>query len=344
MHCTLLIPGLFWPQETAPAVVRGLALPALTKLLARSHPENFPAITSEGWLCRAFEVARQHDWPLAPLTLELDGGVAGDSYWLRADPVHIKIERNRLTVVESTSFDLTKDEADALVHALSEQFSADGMAFFSYAPKRWYIKLSRVPNMMTRALSEVAGRDVRGLLPTGSESMAWHRIFNESQMLLHDHPVNTAREERGEAAVNSVWLWGGGTRPPVRGRTFSHVWSDDVSATALGVAADAEAAALPADGATLLGSAGNPTGTSAHLVVLDGLDRATAFQDADAWRARLAAMEARWFSPLVGALQSGRIKGMGVVVPGGEASCRFDAARPDLYKVWRSLKPLSAYA
>jgi len=344
MHCTLLIPGLFWPRETAAAVLRGLELPALTKLLARARSQHFPAITPEGWLCQSFEVGRQHDWPLAPLTLELDGGVAGDAYWLRSDPVHIKIERNRLTVVESTSFDLEVDEADALVHALNQQFSADGMTFFAYACKRWYLKLSRVPNVMTRALSEVAGRDVRGLLPTGSESMAWHRIFNESQMLLHDHPVNAAREERGEAAVNSVWLWGGGTRPPVRGRAFSHVWSDDVSATALGAAAGADTAALPSDGATLLQSAGGETGTSSHLVVLDGLDRATAFQDAETWRERLAAMEARWFGPLVSALQRGRIEGIAVVVPGAAPCCRFDAARTDLYKVWRSVKPLSAYA
>jgi hypothetical protein len=343
MHCTLLIPGLFWPQETAPAVLRDLDLSALTKLLARSTPQHFAAITPEGWLCQAFEVARQHDWPLAPLTLEIDGGVAGHAYWLRADPVHIKVERNRLTVVESSSFDLTKAEADALVHALTGQFAADGMTFVAHAAKRWYLKLSSVPNIVTRALSEVAGRDVRGLLPTGSEAMAWHRMFNESQMLLHDHPVNAAREERGEAAVNSVWFWGGGTRPPVPGRAFSHVWSHDASAHALGAAADAEAAALPADAAALLRSAG-ASGTTSHLVVLDGLDRAAAFQDADTWRERLAAFEARWFAPLVDALQSGRIKGVAVVVPGADACCRFDASRADLYKVWRRAKPLSAYA
>ncbi len=344
MHCTLLIPGLFWPQETAPAVLRGLDLPALTRLLARSHAEKFPAITLEAWLCQAFEVGRQHDWPIAPLTLEIDGGVAADAYWLRADPVHIKIERNRLTVVESTSFDLSKDEADALVHALTQQFSGDGLTFIAYAPKRWYVKLSTVPNIMTRALSEVAGHDVRGLLPTGSEAMAWHRMFNEAQMLLHDHPVNTAREERGDAAVNSVWFWGGGTRPPVRGGDFSHVWSDDASAQALGAAADAHVAALPQSGAALLRFPEGATGTPSHLVVLEGLDRATAFQDADTWRERLAAFEADWFAPLVDALQGGRIRTINIAVPGAEVYCRFNASRADLYKVWRRVKPLSAYA
>ena len=31
-------------------------------------------------------------------------------------------------------------------------------------------------------------------------------------MLLHAHPVNEAREARGEPAVNSLWLWGAGPR------------------------------------------------------------------------------------------------------------------------------------
>lgn len=344
MHCTLLIPGLFWPRETAPAVLHGLELPALTKFLARAHSRNFPPITTEGWLCQAFQVERQQDWPLAPLTLELDGGAAGDAYWLRADPVHIKVERNRLSVVESTSFDLTKDEAESLVHALNQHFSGDGIAFFACAPKRWYVKIARAPRLVTRPLSEVAGHDVQGFLPTGADSMAWHRIFNEAQMLLHDQPVNAAREERGEPVVNSVWLWGGGTRPAVRGRAFDYVWSDDANATALGVAAEAEAAPVPRDCASWLETHREDTRAASHLVVLDGLDRSAAYQDMDTWRERVAAIEAHWFAPLVSALQRGRIAGIAVVVPGAEACYRFDAGRVDLHKVWRRVKPLSAYA
>ena len=39
--------------------------------------------------------------------------------------------------------------------------------------------------------------------------------MNEAQMILHTHPVNAEREARGMPAVNSVWLWGGGTLPAI---------------------------------------------------------------------------------------------------------------------------------
>ena len=344
MHCTLLIPHLFWPRENAEAVLRGLELPALTKLLARARAERFPAITPEGWLCAAFEVERQHDWPLAPLTLELDGRDPGDDYWLRADPVHIKVERDRLSVGDSALFDITEAEARAFVEALDRHFCEDGPTFVYATPKRWYARVRRAPDLVTHTVREAAGADVQRNLPGGADALQWHRVFNESQMLLHGHPANAAREERGEPVVNSVWLWGGGTRPPVRGRPFDHVWSDDASATALAVAAGAHAAPLPANADALLAASPSQGDSGSHLIMLDALSGASAYQDLNAWRERLAALESRWFAPLMAALGRGRISATAIVVPGEEACCRFDTARADLYKLWRTVKPLAAYA
>src|ERR1700712_2851344 len=81
MRCTLLIPQLFWPRDTAEMAGHGLELPSLAKLLARAQVERFPAISPDAWLCQAFEVEHQSDWPVAPLTLELDGGDPAGAYW-----------------------------------------------------------------------------------------------------------------------------------------------------------------------------------------------------------------------------------------------------------------------
>ncbi|HEV7393323.1 MAG TPA: hypothetical protein VGO08_16895, partial [Burkholderiales bacterium] len=62
MHCTLLIPHLIWPGDTAAAVTQGLALPALTTLLARGRVERASALAPEVWMCRVFNVERQQDW------------------------------------------------------------------------------------------------------------------------------------------------------------------------------------------------------------------------------------------------------------------------------------------
>jgi hypothetical protein len=342
MHCTLLIPHLFWPRENLEAVVRGIELPALTRLLARARAERFAPTTPEEWLCNAFEVERQHDWPLAPLMLELDGFDPGADYWLRADPVHIKVERDRLSVVGPALFELSEVEAQAFVEALNRHFSDDGMSFMSSTPKRWYVRTARAPDLVTRSLAQVAGGDVQRNLPTGADALHWNRVFNESQMLLHGHPVNAAREERGEPIVNSIWLWGGGTRPAVPGRPFDHVWSGDAAATALAAAAAVHAGPLPSTAEAWVTSASDAAGS--HLFVLDALAGAAVYQDPDAWRERLVALEMQWFAPLADALRGGRLSRIAIVVPGEDACCRFETARADLYKLWRTVQPLSAYA
>lgn len=324
-------------------VSRGLELPALATVLARSSVERYPAVTSEAWLCQAFEVERQHDWPVAPLTLALDGGEPDDAYWLRADPMHIKVSRQGLHAVDSALFDITIEEAHALIGHLNAHFAAEDIRFAAPHAKRWYARVARAPELVTYGISEVAGRDVHRYLPTGSDALAWHHTFNESQMLLHDHPVNHAREARGEPEVNSVWFWGGGITPNVPGRHFTAVWSDDAVATALGAAADAHGAHVPETAGAWLGAATRDTGES-HLVVLEGLATAVTYEDSDAWRTRIEALDTCWFGPLLNALRQGRITQLSLVTLGEHESCRFTLTRSDLLKLWRRPRPLSAYA
>lgn len=344
MQCTLLIPHLFWPRESAHAVTSGLELSSLARILSRARAERYSALTPEAWLCQAFEVERQHDWPIAPLTAALDNTDPGDAYWLRADPVHIKVDRDRTLLVDNTLLDVANDEAQALVGALNHHFAEDSIQFRAAAPKRWYVKLPHTPRLITHETSEVAGKDVERHLPTGADALAWHGVFNEVQMLLHAHVVNEAREARGEPSVNSVWFWGGGTRPAVPGRYFNSVWSDDVTAIALGAAAGAHTAGVPADAASWLRLAGSRgyEGRS-HLVVLGELAGAVAYHDADAWRTRVGALESHWFAPLERALRENALSHLALVIPGEESCWRFDVTRGDLLKFWRAMKPLSSY-
>src|SRR5512141_1007292 len=101
MHCTLLVPDLLLPPEPNGTPYRDLHLPALTRLLARGRCTTLGAPGMEAWLCGAFGVERQHDWPVAPLTLAADGGDPGDAYWLRCDPVHLRTQRSQLLLTDS---------------------------------------------------------------------------------------------------------------------------------------------------------------------------------------------------------------------------------------------------
>jgi hypothetical protein len=346
MQCTLLISHLFPPAEFGADICRDLALDSLRKFLTRAQRLSFAAIDTTTWLCQAFEVEKQLDWPVAPLTLTVDGGEPGDAYWLRADPVHLQARRDQLRLADSTILNVSRQEADELVAALNRHFSGDGMTFLAPRSGRWYLRLAHRPEIITHAPDSVAGSNINAFLPAGKDALSWHRIFNEIQMLLHAHPLNDAREAKNEMAINSVWLWGGGAKTAVPGRNFSAVWSDNALASALAAVAGVHAAALPDHAGCWLGAAGAaPAPDNAqHLIVLEQLNAAVQYGNVGRWRENIATLEHDWISPLVQALQRRQISRLTLVSPGAGCCERFEATPLDLLKFWRKSRPLSAFA
>lgn len=345
MQCTLLIPHLFPPGGLGDDICRGLALVDLQRFLARSRHLSFEAIDTTAWLCQAFEVERQLDWPVAPLTLAIDGGEPGDAYWLRADPVHLQARRDQLRLAESDMLGISRQEADALAATLNHHFADHGMTFLAARPGRWYLRLARRPEISTCAPGMAAGSNIDAFLPAGADALRWHGITNEIQMLLHEHPVNAAREARNELTVNSVWLWGGGVKTAVPGRHFSAVWSDNVLAAALAAGADIHAAALPGHGTGWLDAAHEDAtcAEARHLIVLEQLDAAAKYGNAGLWRENLVALERDWIAPLLSALRQRRISRIALITTGTRRCERFEAGPLDLLKFWRKPASLSAY-
>ncbi len=154
--------------------------------------------------------------------------------------------------------------------ALNRHFGADGIEFCAPAPSRWHLRArARTPTLVTEPLAHaLLNRSIKHHLPQGADALAWHRVTNEAQMILHTHPVNAAREARGELVANSVWLWGGGTlparciRPP-----YTSAWGGGHLTRALAVAAGIAHHDLPATGVQWLAA----TSGADHLVVIDQL-------------------------------------------------------------------------
>lgn len=332
MHVTLLVPDLFWPRDDGAAPYRELELPAAALLLARSRKQRFPAISLEAWLCQAFEVERQHDWPVAPLTLAYDGIDPADGYWLRADPVHFLAHRDRLTLLEPGAVKPGPEDAAELVALLNRHFSGDGLAFHAPRPDRWYVRAPGALRLATRELWQAAGRDVAGAMPTGEDSLRWRRVLTEIQMLLHGHTVNERREARGELPINSVWLWGGGCRPDVPGRHFTHVGGENALALALATRAGAEVL----EGSRL------PSDAAARALVVAEAPPAR-YGDDRAWHQALGAIEHALLAPVLAGLRSGAVKEVAIVALHARACVRFEASRSDLLKFWRPRRPLHAY-
>ena len=324
MHCELVVPALL----SSPTTLRP---PALELLLARGRRHNDASHRLEAWLADAFELG---DEPLAAgaLTLAAAGIDPGDADWLRADPVHLRIMRDRLLLAPPDAIGVSADEAAALSESLNRHF-AGAMELKVVQPHRWCARLDKPIHHNSDAPLDVVGREVE---------LARDRdpLLNEIQMLLHSHPVNAAREGRGEPAINSLWLWGAGRAPKVTSR-WATVLADEPLARGLARTARAGHGMLPPSADAWL-ERGPEDGRI--LIVLDALRAPAVLGETAAFEEKLRAMEAAWFAPLLTALRTQRIGMVTLHVPDAAEGVSCEAVRGDLRRIWRRPKALESYA
>ena len=324
---------MFLSGDGAEAACAGLRLPALERLLARADTSALDAPSMEAWLCAAFGVS---DGAIAPVTLLADGGEPGPDYWLRADPVHLMLRGSELILRPVSTME--PEEAAQFCGMLNRHFAEEGLHFHAPHPLRWYLRVANAPRVAMHALAEVAGRDVRHYMAQGEDALAWHKVFNEIQMVLYTDAVNDAREARGELAVNSVWTWGGGRTPEAMHAPCPRLYADDPLAAAFAQATGMAHFSLPRDGAPPIDLEQGGT-----LVIWDGLSRAVADGDLAAWRDSLQALERLCVAPALDALRGGRLDTVILDVVQDTRSWRFTLTRGAARRFWRRARRLSRY-
>lgn len=271
--------------------------PALTMLYSRGHQQALESDNLEELICRQFGVTRQTDWPLAAITYAFDEGRPGSDYWLRADPVHVLLNRNKLILRDDLT--LTADEAQALCNALAAHFG-DTLAPRPMQPDRWYMRLAEDPCISTTPPSQAMGKPIDPLLPQGTGAMHWRKLLNEAQMLLFSHPVNQSRESRGQPTVNSLWLWGGGTLPANRIAPLnSDFYGYDFTATAVAKFAGVTVHALPNHLPAEI--------KNTALYLFNQLYRCWLHNDLSGLESALLSFETGWARPLIKAGKTFRI-------------------------------------
>lgn len=337
MKLTLLMPGLAWLDvHDGAEVCRGLSLPALSCLLGRGHRHS-QALSLTSLYGRAGR------FPLHGLARALAkrADLAGED-WLLADPVHVRIDRDRALLADVGVMRLSQDEAGAMVHSLNQHFAEDGLTFHAIEPGRWLLQLPGPSQAQFTPLPDAVGENVNEHLPAGERGLHWSRLLNEMQMLLYTHPVNDTREMQGELAVNSVWLWGdGATASPVADQEPADLLlcDDDI----LLQQADCATDAMPYDFSGLMTRCVTQTDLNHVVVVQDALLAAAQYRDAWGWREQLQRMETDWFQPLLQALKQGKISELQLQCHGA-AGFELRIRRRDLWKFWqRPQSPATLY-
>jgi hypothetical protein len=341
IHLHLLIPGLLEQATAGESGGSGTETrtPALDTLLSRATRRTTTAGSMEAVIFSLFDIDIPvgADIPVAAVTRVLDLGVIDKGWWLRADPVHLHPERDRLILNDSRILDITQDEADRLVTEIMEVYGPDGWRLKAPRPDRWYLKPRRAARITTTPLAEVVGRDIHPCLPQGKDGMAWHAALNEIQILLHTANVNAEREQIGKLPINSLWFWGGGKLPSIKPARWTQVWSQESVSLSLARLAEVATAGVPngyAEWVRMTQKQGE------HLVVFDGARSVVDYDEENSWSTRLCELEQNWMDPLLRALKANHLASMTLYTDHGRC---FRCSARDTRRWWRRRRPLSAF-
>jgi hypothetical protein len=329
----LMVPGLLGPLPGRPV---GLRTPTLDLLLSRAEPDEGQGGDLSELLCSAFGVQSS-----APFALAADDpGWDHSGWWMHAEPVHLRPDRDLLRLYDARHLGISRAEADALVGELNRTFADDGLQVHAPVADRWYLRCEQAPDMRTTPLGAVVGRHIDGALPSGPDARRWAALMSEMEMCLFQAEPNRRREAEGRPAVNGLWSWGGGVwHRPARAPDLVA----GSSPLLLGLARAAGRGVEPrldSDVAALLQrSAGRV------LVLWRALEEALLDRDLDTWAGAAAALE-RWAAPLPAVLRGGAL-GELRLCPGGDRPClvlRPGALRWYRGRFWRRTRSIAERA
>jgi hypothetical protein len=220
MH--LLIPFAGASTEPARQALAGLQLPHLGRWLARpmqTHrdegdedsltPPHERALGRHlGWQ------AGDGCWPWAAWLARQDGvTLPADAAVGLLTPTHWAVGADQVTLLDPDQLTLSDAESQQLLAAVQPLFASEGWALHWGTATRWYACHASLAGLRTASPDRVIGRSVDRWMPGDPQARLVRRLQSEVQMLLYSHPVNDAREARGQQAVNSFWLSGCGVLP-----------------------------------------------------------------------------------------------------------------------------------
>ena len=316
----LLVPDL---QTLLRNRTRQQSLPLLDKLLNRAAMTRSGPCSRSQLLFNSFNWRKPQTCPAAALSMLAAGADPGSAVWLRADPVMLQADLNRVYLVGYPLTDLSDQEADQLVDGLQELFDDPAIKLIPVTANQWVLQLPAIPDCVFPDPDQARGGDLGEVLPRDSQFNYWRKLLNESQMLLHNHPLNRQRQAAGLTVVNSLWFWGAGTLPD-KGQAAPPDILAGESELLRALARLFSLSILP------LGELASATGRQTSTLAEFSTDpAATADQN-------LLRLEQNWLAPLINQLGRNRIQELALVTVTGHHF----SLTPGRWKAfWRRHKP-----
>ncbi|MBX2824888.1 MAG: hypothetical protein KTR33_09185 [Gammaproteobacteria bacterium] len=233
---TLILPGLGESRAAWPVRMRRFSV--------RATCETTTAQGYEDALLQALGYpTAERQVPAARCCFLADFNESATLNCARADPVSLRADRDGAQLVPAELLDLSAEDTRQLLTTLNQHFAEDGLEFTAGRKQRWYVTGHPCQVLDAAPVNQVAGRAVAGFLPVADESSPWRKLASEVQMLLHEHPVNLSRQNRGLLPVNALWFWGAAALPDRAVAQSARLYSD--AAYAVGLARLSGVTAFP---------------------------------------------------------------------------------------------------
>ena len=337
---TLFIPDLFGFQSTLNSLASEeksslpqLEIPVLEKWLSRGFFEK--SASQEDCVFDELHLGEYQntDKPYAALCLLAEKNIGVDvntrSYWLRADPVNLQVDRDTALLAGHKELALTQDEADKLVTQINSHFVGEAWQLYTFSPHRWYLRLNKPVDLKTTPLQEVLGEDINQFSPTGSDAEYWFKTINELQMLIHSSSVNFERESRNMWTANSLWLWGGGCLPEANLNSgYDKILTNNLIYSGIGNHCGFDVSALDDDFSEHIKENNN-------FVVLDVLPEQVQKRDLYTFVQKLNSLEGDFLSHANALLLNGAIGVIKLITDVGT----FTITKKNLKRWWKRTKP-----
>ena len=291
----LLIPGLLGPAGGVD--VTGTALPevpGLRRWLKGTRMATGPAGDASTAVAQLFGcTADQLPAGAVSYLGATESRPAGEV--LRADPVFFRVETDHLLLFDAGTLDLSAQEAAALVARFNEFYESEGWRLEAPRPDQWFL-CGFGGSVRTTPVDQVQARNVGPFMPEGEAGAALRALMNEVQMLFFEHPVNAAREQRGQPAVSGIWPWGEGAALPEQlPSVWDGVWAQDSLIRGAAYLSQTPVSAPPASWREGIDAWNRP---GRYLVVIDTAAAPARQGDVGGWMAALEELERHWFAPM----------------------------------------------
>ncbi len=182
--------------------------------LARTIPDGVEASSANA--CMSVLGYNPKNYPVGRAAIE------AKSMGISINKGEVLFRCNLVTISEGKMKDysagrIRTEEAGQLIEAVNQSLGSDSVRFYPGLNYRHILKIRGREDTLEAECTpphDISGQPIAAFMPRGPGSDVLVDLMKRSEKVLGEHPVNIARQSRGEVPANMLWLFWGSLKEP----------------------------------------------------------------------------------------------------------------------------------